>query len=228
MKPTGQPTLLVMFAFGLLQSAFNLTYPVAVVRADSNSPSGDVDRPGAGGSVTTDSQAYRPAPGSMSTKPNIVFILVDDLGWKDLACCGSEFYETPNLDRLSGEGMRFTDAYASCPVCSPTRASILTGKYPATVGVTDWIDSGGGTHPARGRLVDVSYLRELPTSEHTVAEELRRNGYATWHVGKWHLGGDGSLPEDHGFDVNIGGCHVGSPGTGGYFSPWTIPATSWH
>ena len=157
------------------------------------------------------------------TRPNIVFILIDDMGWKDLVCYGSSFYETPNIDRLAREGMRFTDAYAACPVCSPTRASILTGKYPATVGITDWIDVHGHVHPARGQLVDVPYLKQLPTREHSLARALNEGGYQTWHVGKWHLGGDGHLPEDHGFEVNIGGAHQGSPGQGGYFSPWTIP-----
>jgi len=157
-----------------------------------------------------------------SRKPNIVFILIDDLGWKDIACCGSTFYETPTIDRLAGQGMRFTDAYASCPVCSPTRASILTGKYPATVGITDWIDWTGTIHPARGRVIDAPYLKALPTSEYALAKALKAGGYDTWHVGKWHLGGKGSLPQDHGFDVNIAGGHQGSPGRGGYFSPWTI------
>ena len=157
-------------------------------------------------------------------RPNILLILVDDLGWTDLACCGSEFYETPNLDRLCAEGMRFTDAYAASPVCSPTRASLLTGKYPATVGITDWIDWQGLVHPARGSVVDVPYLKDLPTSEHSLAAALADAGYATWHVGKWHLGGPGHLPEDHGFEVNVGGSHRGSPGASGYFSPWTIEA----
>lgn len=157
-------------------------------------------------------------------RPSIVLILIDDLGWTDLACLGSEFYETPNLDRLCAEGLRFTDAYAACPVCSPTRASLLTGKYPATLGLTDWIDWGGRVHPARGRLVDVPYLKQLPAAEHTLAAALRAAGYATWHVGKWHLGGPGHGPEAFGFDVNVGGCHAGSPGRGGYFSPWTIAA----
>ncbi len=156
--------------------------------------------------------------------PNIVLILVDDLGWKDLSCYGSEFYETPHLDRLVAGGMKFTDAYAACPVCSPTRASIMTGKYPARVGITDWIDWQGTTHPARGKLVDVPYLKQLPLSERSIARSLRDAGYATWHVGKWHLGGAGFGPEEHGFEVNIGGCHAGAPYPGGYFSPWTIEA----
>ena len=157
-------------------------------------------------------------------EPNILFILIDDMGWMDLSCYGSPFYETPNIDRLAAEGMRFTDAYASCPVCSPTRASVLTGKYPATVGVTDYIDWGGKTHPAKGRLIDVPYIKQLPSSEYTLAEALRDHGYLTWHVGKWHIGGSGSLPQDHGFDVNVGGCDVGAPYGGDYFSPWSIPA----
>lgn len=122
--------------------------------------------------------------------------------------------------------MRFTDAYAAAPVCSPTRASLLTGKYPATVGVTDWIDWQGLLHPARGAVVDVPYLKDLPASEHSLAAALSDAGYATWHVGKWHLGGPGHLPEDHGFEVNVGGGHRGSPGAGGYFSPWTIEPLS--
>ncbi len=97
--------------------------------------------------------------------PNIVFILLDDYGWKDSSCYGSNFYETPNIDRLAQEGMYFTDAYAACPVCSPTRASMLSGKYPATVGVTDWIDWDGWIHPARGKLIDAPYIDHLPLTE---------------------------------------------------------------
>jgi arylsulfatase A-like enzyme len=92
-------------------------------------------------------------------RPSIIVVLIDDIGWKDLTCYGSTFYETPSIDRLRTEGMLFTDAYASCPVCSPTRASIMTGKYPVRVGITDWIDWGGRIHPARGRLVDVLCCR---------------------------------------------------------------------
>ncbi len=159
-----------------------------------------------------------------ATPPNVVLILIDDMGWRDLTCCGSTFYETPNIDRLAREGMFFTDAYASCPVCSPTRASIMTGRYPATLGITDWIDWHGRIHPVRGKLVDVPYTKELSARERTVATALREGGYATWHIGKWHLGGPGHTPEDHGFDVNVGGCECGSPGRGGYFSPWSITA----
>ena len=155
-------------------------------------------------------------------RPNIILILLDDLGWMDLGCYGSSFYETPNLDRMAAEGMRFTDAYAACPVCSPTRASLLTGRYPARVGITDWIDSGHWLHPCRGKLVDVPYLDHLPLSEICLARALKAGGYRTWHVGKWHLGGVGFHPEDPGFDVNVGGCHWGCP-PNGYFAPWKIP-----
>lgn len=154
-------------------------------------------------------------------KPNIIFILIDDMGWKDLSCYGSSFYETPNIDRLAGEGMRFTNCYAASPVCSPTRASIMTGKYPARVGVTDWIDFGSGLHPCRGKLIDAPYINHLPLEENTIASSLKEAGYNTWHVGKWHLGKGPFLPENYGFDVNIGGCHWGMP-LNGYFSPYGI------
>jgi arylsulfatase A-like enzyme len=156
-------------------------------------------------------------------KPNIIFILIDDLGWRDIGCYGSEFYETPNLDRLATEGMSFTDAYAACPVCSPTRGSILTGKYPATLGITNWIDWQGKTHPSKGKLIDVPYIKHLPPEEKTLAHALKEGGYNTWHVGKWHLGGEPHLPEQYGFDLNIGGCHFGHP-PDGYFSPYNNPA----
>ncbi len=153
-------------------------------------------------------------------RPNIIFILMDDLGWKDLGCYGSEFYETPNLDRLASEGMRFTDAYAACPVCSPSRASCMTGKYPARVGVTDWINSDKHIHPAKGKLIDAPYIDHLPLTEISLARALKEGGYRTWHVGKWHLGERDYYPDRHGFDVNIGGGRRGSPRT--YFSPWNI------
>lgn len=155
-------------------------------------------------------------------QPNFVFILIDDLGWKDLGCYGSGFYETPNLDGLAKEGVHFTDAYASCPVCSPTRASILSGKYPANVGITDWIDWSGRVHPCKGKLIDAPYIDHLPLEEKSLASILRDNGYNTWHVGKWHLGKEPYYPEKHGFDVNIGGCYLGLP-RHGYFSPYHIP-----
>jgi arylsulfatase A-like enzyme len=148
---------------------------------------------------------------------NILFILLDDMGWRDLACTGSPFYETPNIDRLAAQGMTFTNAYAACPVCSPTRASILTGKYPARLGLTDWI----GAH-ARGKLIDAPYVDHLALEEISLARALQTGGYQTWHIGKWHLGREPYYPEHHGFEVNIAGCHWGHP-RNGYFSPWGIP-----
>lgn len=159
--------------------------------------------------------------GSIVMKKNIIFILADDLGVRDLQCTGSEFYETPNLNRLQREGMLFTNAYAACPVCSPSRASIMTGKYPATIGLTDWIDHSNSCHPAKGRLIDVPYLKKLPLSERTIASVLKENGYCTWHVGKWHLGMEDTYPDKHGFDINKGGSHAGHP-YNGYFSPYGL------
>lgn len=155
-------------------------------------------------------------------QPNFVFVLVDDLGWMDTGCYGSTFYETPNVDRLAGEGMRFTDAYAACPVCSPTRASIMTGKYPARVGITDWIP-GYKTHNKDPEILDTPEdLHQLPHEEVTIAEAMKEVGYTTFFAGKWHLGGEGYLPDSQGFDINLGGNHTGQP-YGGYFSPYSNP-----
>ncbi|MDE5416749.1 sulfatase [Labilibaculum sp. DW002] len=157
--------------------------------------------------------------------PNIVFILVDDLGWSDLACYGSDFYETPNLDLLASEGIKFTNAYASCPVCSPTRASILTGKYPARLDITDWIPGRQATHAATSgqKLLPQDFKEEMSLEEYTVAEALKDNNYKTFFAGKWHLGeGSTYWPEYQGFDINKGGWKVGSP-KGGYFSPYLNP-----
>jgi len=148
--------------------------------------------------------------------PNIVLILMDDLGWTDLGCAGSPFYETPSLDLLARQGMRFTNAYASCPVCSPTRASVMTGKYPARVQITNFI-AGAAT----GRLLSAPYLHYLPREEKTIARALAEGGYQTWHVGKWHLGGEPYWPQHHGFHVNIGGWDAGMPRS--YFSPYGNP-----
>lgn len=157
----------------------------------------------------------------MQTKPNILVILMDDMGWKDLCCTGSTFYETPRIDKLSREGMNFVNAYAACPVCSPSRASYMTGKYPARLGLTDWLDMEGTSHPLKGKLIDAPYIKHLPDGEYTLANALRDGGYATWHVGKWHLGKRPYYPENLGFDVNIGGCFWGHPHEG-YFSPYGI------
>lgn len=147
---------------------------------------------------------------------NILFILIDDMGWKDLACYGSNYYETPCIDKLAKQGMLFDNAYAACPVCSPTRASIMSGKYPARVKVTDWI--GAST---KGKLIDAPYVDHLPLEEKSLASSLKLQGYATWHVGKWHLGSNAYYPNKHGFDVNIGGNHKGHPHNG-YFSPYQL------
>jgi arylsulfatase A-like enzyme len=156
-------------------------------------------------------------------QPNVVFILADDLGWRDLSVEGSDFYESPNVDRIANEGMRFTRGYASCQVCSPSRASIMTGKYPARLKITDWIGAAAGTDWKRNtRLLPAQYQRHLPHDDLTMAEAFRKNGYRTFFAGKWHLGGQGSFPEDHGFEINVGGHHRGSP-PGGFFSPYKNP-----
>jgi len=120
-------------------------------------------------------------------RPNIVFILADDLGWHQLGCYGSRFYETPNIDRLAKQGMRFTKAYSACPVCSPTRASIMTGKYPARLHLTDYI---AGNAPTDRKLLTPEWTKYLPLEEVTVAEALKSAGYVTGHFGKWHLNKD--------------------------------------
>jgi arylsulfatase A len=140
---------------------------------------------------------------------NFVFILMDDLGWADLSCYGSQYYETPNLDRLASEGVRFTEAYAAAPVCSPTRASIMTGKYPAHLGLTNYLT---GPHPLpNSRLIGAETTQQLALDEVTVAELLKERGYSTGHIGKWHLGPKGFWPEQQGFDINVGGSDSGMP-----------------
>ena len=164
-------------------------------------------------------------PDSPESKPNVVFILVDDLGWADLGCYGSTFHETPNIDQLAGESMRFTSAYAACPVCSPTRTSIMTGKYPARIGVTDWI-AGRQVYNAGlpcDMLLSRNFELEMKLEEITIAEALKEAGYHTFFAGKWHMGEDSIFwPEHQGFDINKGGWRVGSP-RGGYFSPYVNP-----
>jgi len=154
-----------------------------------------------------------------SDKPNFVFILIDDLGWTDLGCYGSSFYETPNIDKLAREGMRFTNAYAACPVCSPTRASILTGKYPARLNLTDWIPGlQSMDDPGSRELRPPEFRQQLPLGEVTIAEALKQGRYATASVGKWHLGDKGYWPEHQGFDINIAGNEKGQPPS--YFYPY--------
>ncbi|MBN1362100.1 MAG: sulfatase [Sedimentisphaerales bacterium] len=167
--------------------------------------------------------------GSAARKPNFVFILVDDMGWRDAGCFGSTFYETPHIDRLAREGMRFTDAYAACPVCSPTRASIMTGEYPARLHLTDWIPGRQANAQARAsmKLDPPEFEQQLALDEVTLAETLKEAGYATFFAGKWHLGSEGFYPEDQGFDVNKGGWERGGPyGGGRYFSPYGNPKLS--
>lgn len=163
--------------------------------------------------------------GKPAEKPNFLFILVDDLGWADLACYGSSFHETPNLDKLAGESLRFTSAYAACPVCSPTRTSIMTGKYPARTGVTDWIPGRQSYSPGLpgDKVLAREFELEMKLEEVTIAEALKGAGYSTFFAGKWHMGEDSIYwPEHQGFDINKGGWSVGSP-RGGYFSPYINP-----
>ncbi|MBL8221433.1 MAG: sulfatase [Bryobacterales bacterium] len=152
-------------------------------------------------------------------KMNVIVILADDLGAMDLGCYGSKYHETPNLDALAAGGMRFTQAYAACPVCSPTRASIMTGKYPARLQLTDWIP--GRRQWSAAKLLTPAFEQALPLKEVTVAEVLKPAGYTTASIGKWHLGGDGFLPTEQGFDLNVGGTERGSPPS--YFPPYKIP-----
>ncbi|MFM9059694.1 MAG: sulfatase [Planctomycetaceae bacterium] len=149
--------------------------------------------------------------------PNVVVILIDDLGWKDLACQGNAIHETPHLDRLAASGMRFTNAYAACTVCSPTRAALMTGRYPARLHVTDWIPG----HPKPNAALRIpDWRKQLPLENVTVAERLKRADYATASIGKWHLGDAKHYPDRQGFDVNIGGTDRGQPPS--YFAPYRI------
>ncbi len=136
-----------------------------------------------------------------NVRPNIVFVLIDDMGWSDVGVYGSPFYETPNIDRLAADGMRFTDAYATCHVCSPSRASILTGKYPARLNLTDWLT--GRRNLAFQRLLNGEKIQGLPLKETTIAETLRDHGYRTGMFGKWHVGEAEAGPLKHGFDVQV-------------------------
>ena len=159
-------------------------------------------------------------------KPNVLFILADDLGYYDLSCMGSKFYETPNIDAIADKGMIFTDGYATCQVCSPSRGSIMSGKFPARHGITDWIGARTGEAwretGRQNKLLPPEYIHNLPHEYVTLPEAMKEAGYRTFFAGKWHLGSEGSWPTDHGFDINKGGWDVGSP-RGGYFSPWENP-----
>jgi arylsulfatase A-like enzyme len=150
-----------------------------------------------------------------ASRPNVVLILIDDLGWTDLGCQGSQFYETPHIDRLAASGMRFTQGYSACTVCSPTRAAVLTGQYPARLRITDWIE--GHKRPF-AKLQVPDWTMHLPHETLTLAEIFQASGYATCHIGKWHLGGEEFWPTTHGFDRNVGGNHRGQPPS--YFFPY--------
>ena len=159
--------------------------------------------------------------------PNIVFILADDLGWNDLGGVGgSTFYESPHIDRIATEGMHFTQGYAACQVCSPSRASIMTGKYPTRHGITDYLGApcgeGWRTWGRHDKMLPAAYAPGLAASEIIFPQVMRTAGCRTFFAGKWHLGGPGAYPEDFGFEINKGGWEAGGP-DGGYFSPWKNP-----
>ncbi len=161
-----------------------------------------------------------PAASRPDRPPNVVFILADDFGWRDLSCQGSTFYQTPNIDRLATQGVRFTDAYAACPVCSPSRASLVTGQYPARLHLTDYMHKKNApmSRPTE-KLAGPLNIPHLPTNGVTLGEAFKKGGYVTALIGKWHLGD--MDPTKFGFDVNIGGCELGHPPS--YFSPYKIP-----
>ncbi len=158
------------------------------------------------------------APGAdpASTRPNIILMVADDLGARDLGFSGSAYHKTPELDRLAAQSQVFTQAYAACPVCSPSRAGLLTGKHPARLHLTDWLPGQPSLTSQPLRRPDDA--RSLPAGTPTLVQVLKEKGYATFHVGKWHLGGKGSMPTDHGFDINIGGDQTGTPRS--YFAPF--------
>jgi arylsulfatase A-like enzyme len=162
---------------------------------------------------------FAPVHAAETPRLNVVVILVDDLGWTDVGCFGSDLYETPNIDRLAKDGMRFTNGYSACTVCSPTRAALMTGKYPARLHITDWIP---GHKKPTAKLAVPDWTMYLPRTEVTIARALKDAGYATCHVGKWHLGNETQgYPDKHGFDENHGGTEKGQPPS--YFSPYKIP-----
>ena len=148
---------------------------------------------------------------------NIVLILIDDLGWSDLACYGSDLHETPNVDRLAGQGLHFTEAYAASPVCTPSRAALMCGEHPARLHMTVWSEAAKNP-PLDRKMIPPVTEENLPLGKETLAERLKEAGYVTAHIGKWHLGDAGHYPLTQGFDVSIGGTHWGCPAT--YFYPF--------
>lgn len=159
-----------------------------------------------------------PAHAAAPARPNVVLILADDLGWTDLACFGSDLHETPALDQLARDGMKFTQNYSACTVCSPTRAALMTGKYPARLHVTDWIP---GQMPDNPKLLVPDWTKFLALEEVTIADVFKAAGYSTASIGKWHLGGAQYYPEKHGFEVNVAGTDKAAPSS--YYAPWKIP-----
>ncbi|WP_299012536.1 sulfatase [uncultured Polaribacter sp.] len=159
-------------------------------------------------------------------KPNVLFILVDDLGYHDLGVTGSTYYETPNVNQLAAQSTVFAKGYAASRVCSPSRASILTGKFTARHGITDWIGAKAGEDWRKrnrfDKMLPANYVQSLDKEEVTIAEIFQKNNYNTFFAGKWHLGDKGSYPENHGFDINKGGYHRGGP-SAGFFAPFNNP-----
>lgn len=167
------------------------------------------------------SLGFASAHAAVPQKLNVILILADDLGWTDIAPFGSDLHETPALDKLARDGMKFTQNYSACTVCSPTRAALLTGKYPARLHITDWIP---GQMPDNPRLLVPDWTKYLPTSETSLAKVFKEAGYATATIGKWHLakvGTNESYPDAHGFDLNIAGTDKPQPPT--FIAPWKIP-----
>ncbi len=160
-------------------------------------------------------------------RPNFIILLIDDLGARDVGCYGQEYIETPNIDRLASQGMRWSSAYSSCPVCSPTRVAILTGRNPARVHFTGHITAiGRHRYPENGRIIPPQDLMHIPLEETTLAEALKPLGYTSASIGKWHVGEEGYWPLDQGFDINIGGWTHGSPPS--HFYPYTDPNKEWN
>ena len=158
---------------------------------------------------------------------NVVLVLVDDLGWRDLGCQGSDLYETPRIDALAAEGVRFTQAYSNCPVCSPSRAALLTGQHPGRVGFTGHITAiGRHRHPSGSAILPPADFMYLRNEFVTIAEALGAAGYASASIGKWHLGSEAHWPLSHGFDLNVAGHTHGSPAS--YFFPYRNPGQAWN
>ena len=165
------------------------------------------------------------------TKPNVVFILADDLGWMDLGCQGSTWYESPNIDRIAENGIRYLNAYAANPLCSPTRSSLMTGLWPSRIGITTpschaeqvvLKQTVGEKANPESRAVAPNSVTRLKTDYQTLAESFKAAGYTTAHFGKWHLGAEPYSPLEHGFDVDIPHTPAPSPLGDGFFAPWPV------